>query len=282
MVWEREVVGEQVVQIKLFKMRNFLLILVLFSNILYSQSDTLKSEYEVIYRITSFNDTLYKHNAVEENLSLLIKGNKSLFRSAQKAKSDSIAMAIGMKAANNPVNGKVILNMKDVPGVYFKSEVFLDNGKQTIYKEVMRNRLSFPLEDPVLWKIEPETKMIESYFCKKATGKYKNRHYTAWFTETIPIPDGPYVFKGLPGLVLEIYDPNDYIHFTLVSFKKVVKPIVLMKDVFPTKYSTFYKVRQNMRDNAAGMLSNQTGITFKPSDVKRINDNAKKNNNYLD
>lgn len=263
------------------KVRVGILFLILW-NTAYSQKDTLQSQYEVIYKIKSFNDTLSKYNAAEENLSLLINGNKSLFRSTQKAKSDSIAMAIGKKSFENPVNGKVILDMKNVPGVYFKSEVFSDNGKQTIFKELMRNKFSFPLEDPIQWKIGSETKMIESYACKKATGKYKGRHYIAWFTESIPIPDGPYVFKGLPGLVLEVYDPNDNIHFTMVSFKKVVKPMTLMKDAFATKYSTFYKARQNSIDNAAGVLSNQTGITLKPADIARINNNAKRNNNYLD
>lgn len=264
-------------------MRFYILLTILFSSILYSQSDNdLKSEYEVLYKIKSFNDTLSKYNVTEENLSLLIKNQKSLFRSTQKGLSDSIAMAIGKKSFDNPIDGKVILDMKNVPGVYFKSEVFFDNGKQTIYKELMRNKFSFPLEDPIIWKIGTETKLIESYSCKKATGKYKGRHYIAWFTESIPIPDGPYVFKGLPGLNLEVYDPNDNIHFTMISFKRVVKPITLMKDAFETKYSTFYKARQNSIDNAAGVLSNQTGITLKPSDIARINSNARRVNNYLD
>jgi GLPGLI family protein len=264
------------------KIRAGILFLILWNTVVYSQKDTLQSQYEVMYRIKSFSDTVARNNLTEENLSLLIRGNKSLFRSTQKVISDSIAMAIGNKAFENPVNGKVILDMKNVPGVYFKSEVFSDNGKQTIYKELMRNRFSFPLEDPIQWKIGNETKMIENYSCKKATGKYKGRHYVAWFTEAIPIPDGPYVFKGLPGLVLEVYDPSDNIHFTMVSFKKVVKPMTLMKDAFATKYSTFYKARQNSIDNAAGVLSNQTGITLKPADIARINSNAKRNNNYLD
>jgi len=263
-------------------MRFYILFTVALSSLLYSQSDSLNSQYEVIYRMKSFPDTLSKNNAKEENLSLLIKGQKSLFKSTQKAISDSIAMAIGEKSFENPVNGVVVLNMKNVPGVYFKSEVFSDNGKQTVYKELMRSRLSYPLEDPVEWKIGNETKMIESYVCKKATGKYKGRHYIAWFTEMIPIPDGPYVFKGLPGLILEVYDLNDNIHFTMISFRKTVKPMILMKDVFSTKYSTYYKAKQNMIENPAGMLSSQTGITLKPDAIARINNNAKRFNNHMD
>ncbi len=264
------------------KIKLEILFFLVVNNILYSQSDTLKSQYEIIYRIKSFADTLTQKEAMEEDLSLLISGKKSLFRSTQKAISDSIAMSIGKKSVENAINGKVVVDMRNVPRTYFKSEVFSDNGKQTIYKELMRNKFSFPLEDPIQWKVGSETKMIESYLCKKATGKYKGRHYVAWFTESIPIPDGPYVFKGLPGLVLEVYDPNDNIHFTMISFKKVVKPMTLMKDVFATKYSMFYKARQNSIDNAAGVLSNQTGITLKPADIARINSNAKRVNNYLD
>lgn len=263
-------------------MQLYILVFTLFINILYSQSDNLKSDYEVIYKLKCYDDTLSKNFASEENLSLLIKDQKSLFRSTQKAISDSMAMEIGMKAANNPINGRVVVDMRNVPGVYFKSEVFSDNGKQTVYKELMRNKLSYPLEDPIVWKIDSETKMVESYLCKKATGKYKGRHYVAWFVESVPIPDGPYVFKGLPGLVLEVYDQTDTIHFLMVSFRKVIKPMTLMKDAFATNYSNFYKARKNMIENAAGMLSSQTGITLSSYDIKRINNNAKRSNNYLD
>lgn len=263
-------------------MRFYILIFILLSGIAYSQSDNLQSEYEVIYRIKSFADTLMKNDPMEEDLSLLIKGQKSLFRSTQKSKSDSIAMAIGKKAIQNAVNGNVVVDMRNVPPVNFKSEVFFDNGKQTIYKELMRNRLSYPLEDPIVWNIGSETKMIESYSCKKATGKYKGRHYIAWFTESIPIPDGPYVFKGLPGLVLEVYDPNDYVHFKIISFKKIEKSIILMKNVFATKYSSYYKAKQNMIENPAGMLQSQTGIALKHDAIERINSNSKKFNNHID
>ena len=67
------------------------------SSTLYSQiNNTLMSEFEVIYRLKSSRDTLSKNNNIED-LSLLINGNKSLFKSTQKAISDSIAVAVGNK-----------------------------------------------------------------------------------------------------------------------------------------------------------------------------------------
>ncbi|MCU7613251.1 GLPGLI family protein [Chryseobacterium sp. GMJ5] len=225
------------------------LFLIIFGSILYSQTNDLKSQYEVIYRIKSFPDTLSKKNTIEEDLSLLINGNKSLFKSTKKAYSDSIAMEIGEKSLANSIDGKVILDMRNVPIVNFKSEVFFDNGKQTVYKELVKNRFSYPLEDVLHWKIEEETKMIGSYLCKKATIKYKNRNYAAWFAESVPIPDGPYIFKGLPGLILEVYDQSDTVHFSMVSLKKVEKPMVVMKDSAATKYSIFYQARKLFRQS---------------------------------
>jgi GLPGLI family protein len=263
-------------------MRLYSFLFLLISCVLYSQSDQLQSEFEVIYKVRMYPDTLSKSNPDEEYLSLLINNNKSLFKSTQKAKSDSIVLAIGKQQFANPVDGKVVLNMEKVPRVRFKSEVFNDGGKQMVYQELLRNRFSYPLEDPINWKTENATKIIGTYKCKKAVGEYKGREYVAWYTETVPIPDGPYVFKGLPGLVLEVYDTKDYVNFSMVSFKKVSKPIIPMKDVAPTKYETFYKARQNFLDNPAGMISNQTGRVLKPSHAARINSNARRSNNFID
>lgn len=228
-----------------------------------------------------FSDTLSRDNPIEEDLSLLIGDNQSLFKSTKKAVRDSVAYAIGKKSFDNPTNGVVILDMKTVPNVNFKSEVYLHDGQQTVYKELLRNRFSYP-EDAINWHIENDTKIIASYSCRRATGRYKGRNYIAWFTSSIPMPDGPYTFKGLPGLVIEVYDEKEYISFSLISFKKVQKPIVLMKDTANTTYTTFHKARQNFLNNPAGTFSIQTGLTVKPNDVSRINGTIKKFNNYID
>lgn len=263
-------------------MKIYLFLFFISFSLLRSQSNNIQSEYEVIYKAKIYTDTLSKLHPNEERVSLLINKNTSLFKSSQKAISDSIALSIGKKQWNNVVNGKAIIDMRNVPTVKFKDEVYLDNGKQIIYKELLKTKFSFPLEDPIEWKIESDTKMIDTYLCKKATGKYKKRSYTAWFTESVPIPDGPYVFKGLPGLILEVSDTNDYLSFSIISIKKVAKPIVLLKEVFPTNYQTYIKARKNFLDNPAGSLSNQLGITIEPQHIERINNNAKRYNNYFD
>lgn len=63
------------------------------------------------------------------------------------------------------------------------------------------------------WKIENETKMIGTRRCSKASTNFRGRKYTAWYTNTIPLPYGPWKFSGLPGLILEVYDSKNEVHF---------------------------------------------------------------------
>lgn len=74
----------------------------------------------------------------------------------------------------------------------------LDNwGGRTLYKE--------PLE-PQPWEIMPDTTTILGFRCQKAVCQWRGRSYTAWFSEEIPVNDGPYKFFGLPGLIVSVED----------------------------------------------------------------------------
>jgi GLPGLI family protein len=54
------------------------------------------------------------------------------------------------------------------------------------------------------WKIEPEQKKIGEYLCQKATCILDTLPVTVWYSNQIPVSDGPDVFWGLPGLILEV------------------------------------------------------------------------------
>lgn len=56
------------------------------------------------------------------------------------------------------------------------------------------------------WKITKERKKILNYNCIKATTEFRGRAYEAWYTEEIPIPNGPWKLCGLPGLIVKAYD----------------------------------------------------------------------------
>lgn len=69
------------------------------------------------------------------------------------------------------------------------------------------------------WKISKEIKNIGKFTCTKATGEFRGREYTAWFTTQIPVSFGPWKLQGLPGLILEAYDTNKEVYFYFKSIE---------------------------------------------------------------
>lgn len=44
---------------------------------------------------------------------------------------------------------------------------------------------------------------ILGYQCRKATATFLGREWTAWYTEDIPLDNGPWLLHGLPGLIMK-------------------------------------------------------------------------------
>lgn len=61
-----------------------------------------------------------------------------------------------------------------------------------------------------IWDLSSlETKKIGDFVCMKATTTFRGSKIVAWYAEELNIPFGPWKFKGLPGLILEVYNIND-------------------------------------------------------------------------
>jgi GLPGLI family protein len=85
---------------------------------------------------------------------------------------------------------------------------------------------NFLYEEPLIlwhWKIYDEKQTIVSYNCQKAETSFRGRNYTAWFTTDIPIPDGPWKYGGLPGLILKIYDSKGNFIFECDGLEQLKK-----------------------------------------------------------
>ncbi|MCJ7934848.1 MAG: GLPGLI family protein [Chryseobacterium sp.] len=65
-----------------------------------------------------------------------------------------------------------------------------------------------------------DEKEVLGYKSYKATTIFNKKLYVAWYTKEIPISEGPYRFKGLPGLILELEDEKGYSTFKAVGIEK--------------------------------------------------------------
>ncbi|MDR1653928.1 MAG: GLPGLI family protein [Prevotellaceae bacterium] len=116
-------------------------------------------------------------------------------------------------------------------------EVFKNypTGKITVTDIVSMLQTSHVYEEemPVFnWKIENEQQTVLNYICQKATVHFRGRDFVAWFTQEIPISNGPWKFGGLPGLILKLYDTRNQFVYECTG-------IEMLKNSEPIK---FYKV----------------------------------------
>ena len=160
----------------------------------------------------------------KEGVILDITNEKSLYRDFLAVSQDSILKITVEKMQKSGIfqdMSKVIRQPKFSHKIYKSYPTmkvqYIDavlNGGRPLY-------LSYSEEIKISWKIENEKKKIGEYEAQKATTEFGGRKWTAWFAESIPYPDGPYKFSGLPGLIVKIEDAEKNYSWELKGNKKI-------------------------------------------------------------
>jgi len=88
-----------------------------------------------------------------------------------------------------------------------------ENGNIDVYdyKAAELYQYSEPISEMEWTIVEDSTKTILGYECFMSQSNYHGRTWTAWFTPEIPIQDGPWKLRGLPGLILQANGGDDFI-----------------------------------------------------------------------
>lgn len=87
--------------------------------------------------------------------------------------------------------------------------------------------------------VSDSTATILGYNCTMATANYKGRTWKAYYTEDIPIDNGPWKLCGLPGLIMKAYDCENHYIFEAIGMKQV-------EDVQPIAYDPSYDKYEKM------------------------------------
>ncbi|MDR0395421.1 MAG: GLPGLI family protein [Tannerella sp.] len=232
--------------------------------------DTLKkdildsSKYRVYYSLEFVKDTLIQGEK-SECITLLQIGSKyNRFIDYGTLRQDSVFDAL-VKSGRG-FSDILAQSMSIGRTAKFKT-VILKNYPSvmsyTVQNTVGSSKYNYVDRDIALnWKLEDEEKEIEGYKCMKATCEYRGRSYVAWYALQIALSEGPYVFSGLPGLIMEIYDLKQHFHFTIAGFTQIkdYDPIYLLTDkVAILDRDKVRKIISNSYADPSGALKNLGG-----------------------
>ncbi|MES2372686.1 MAG: GLPGLI family protein [Bacteroidota bacterium] len=257
-----------------------LIFFILLHNISQAQVDSAFAS--VRYTFTHIDDTTQPENPRKENMILYLGKQLSLYVNYDKmlriANGGTTSAQPGAGGGPVVVSGGRLGGPPPAPlsplfakaGNYYKDI----NASKTFSLETAGAKV-FSVEDqvPIIgWDISSDTKELMGVKCQKATGNYKGRTYTAWFSTQLPFSNGPWKLGGLPGLILEAYDAKKEVMFKLVTYENSIDkktaidiPADALKTT-PKEMKQFKEAVQRDRDaaigaNGGGALGRITAIT---------------------
>jgi GLPGLI family protein len=120
-----------------------------------------------------------------------------------------------------------------------------------------------------IWNIENDTSTILNQKCQKATTTFKGRKFTAWFASSISYNMGPWLFNGLPGLILKVQDSKNQFSFECIELNtqsqstKVFKAYTESKKIDKSKLKAKKKL---FSQNILSFMEAEDGVTMTSTD----------------
>ncbi len=167
--------------------------------------------YNIQYEYKFVPDSNYVDNKLRHTLILNISPDHSEYFSSEKFQFDSIRLSEKNRGTYIVKPSKKILITERIVKRPSEIEQIVMIGSQ--FFRVFDER-------ELRWEVLPEFSNILQYKVQKAVTNFGGRKWFAWFTPDIPIPDGPYKFRGLPGLILKVEDSKNYHIITMTSILK--------------------------------------------------------------
>jgi len=171
-----------------------------------------------VYQVTMKPDSANADSRKTESAYLDTDGKKSVFYSEKSAKRDSVMER--MRATKN-FDRSQLQDLRS--NIQYIIEKDIANQSVTYKSRIGRDQYSYNETPAFQWKILPETVKIGDYETQKAETKFGGRTWYAWFTQQIPLQEGPYKFSGLPGLIVKIQDEKEDYSFDLMQTKKIAE-----------------------------------------------------------
>lgn len=212
----------------------------------------------ITYQMDFIPNPIHKTKREHGLTVLQIGKNTSKFSDFYALKIDHLKKAPKKEKYANTAYGNTVLGMRR--NRKYQTNIIKNYPQQkSTIQLVLRFGGTYQYEEDNIklnWKIQEDTKPILGYQCQKASCTFRGRDYTAWYTEEIPISDGPHLFNGLPGLILQIEDSEQAYIFTAQGIDKKQDPIFLIanKNTIKTTREKARKAEKNLADNPSSVI----------------------------
>ena len=123
------------------------------------------------------------------------------------------------------------------PDSYIGGETFsifknYPQGRFTVIDKVSTDWFLYEEDIPVQeWTLTDETCEILGYECKSAVCDFRGRRWKAFYTDSVPVADGPWKFGGLPGFIMQVYDEGHQYEFTCVGINSKADRAITIPEV---------------------------------------------------
>lgn len=211
-----------------------------------------KANLDIFYQIKFLMDSTKVDDVEEGQTVLRVSDRYALFTDYYRVLHDSIN-DLCAESRKNAQKYKVTWDSLSTKRCYllqFLSVIDLEKSVATVQWDVLRK---YQYEQPVpdfKWKLAAGDTLILDKFCKKATCSYAGRNYVAWYTEGVNLPYGPYIFGGLPGLIMYLHDTKYNWVFTCNGIEKATK----LRDMYLYKDKRYQKTT---REKALSACKNE-------------------------
>lgn len=189
-------------------------------------SSFVKSQnYRIFYHLDFVKDTL-AHDHEKRNMVAWVNHDNFIFCSDELLKTDS-AYSYDKK--------KIYVSPDEI-------EFMIMRNQTVTYQYHFINTQLYRVAEkfqPLNWEIKNKIKNIGGLTCQLATVEHAGRNWEAWFSKSHTTTFGPYVFHGLPGIIVELYDTKRHYTFSLQKIKNEDRKI--SESIFGGSNSDFQK-----------------------------------------
>lgn len=171
----------------------------------------------------------------QSKMALVSSADKSLYYNTTSMYVDSLSSTpegkaelkrlLGMESVSIDENGQVKININE--NIHKKEPLYVaknfTDGSLSVFDKWYNEDGTYrePLDEMKWTIVEDSTKKVLGYECFMATTDYHGRTWKAWFTPEIPLHDGPWKFRNLPGLILKAEAPDGAFSFEATGIENL-------------------------------------------------------------